>query len=192
MVTLNYRAEVIPENCTGCKKCVWVCPTEAIVMEDNIAVIAEDLCVSCQNCHGICPDDAIYKTERSQPKELGVDHRDVPEAEIHALCRKANMHPKQWLCLCTATRVQEGAATVLKGAKTPEEIALQTGVRSGCSVYCAMMSMRLLEAAGIEVEKPKKWQLYPTTQSLWDVPKEVVDKYAGYFLEEDKDVFRKF
>jgi hypothetical protein len=28
--------------------------------------------------------------------------------------------------------------------------------------------------------------------TLWDVPPEVVNKYPGYFLEEDKDVFRKF
>ncbi|MEC9345903.1 MAG: 4Fe-4S binding protein [Pseudomonadota bacterium] len=192
MVTLNYKAAVIDKNCTGCKKCVWVCPTEAIHMEKNIAVINDDLCMSCPNCHGICPDDAITRVPRAQPKELQVPIDDVPIEDVHALCRKANLHPKQWHCLCTATRVHEAAAAVLKGAITPEKIALETGTRSGCTVYCAMMSMRLLEAAGHEVKQPEKWRLYPTTQTLWDVPQEVIDKYAGYFLEEDKDVFRKF
>lgn len=192
MIKLPYRAEVIPENCTGCKKCVWVCPTEAITMENNIAVIAEDRCVSCQNCMGICPDDAIYKVERAKPKQAGVDYSEVDQEEIHRLCKAANIHPMQWLCLCTATRAREGAAAILKGATTPEEVALATGTRSGCAVYCAMITMRLLKAAGHEVRKPSKWQLYPITQTLWDVPQEVIDKYSGYFLEEDKEVFRKF
>ena len=192
MVTIPFHAEVIPENCTGCKKCVWVCPTEAIVMESNIAVIAEDKCVSCQNCIGICPDEAIFKKERTEPVVLGVDYNSVDQDEIHRLCKEANIHPMQWLCLCTATSAREGAAAIINGAKTPEDMALLTGTRSGCTVYCAMMSMRLLEAAGHEVKKPSKWQLYPTTQTLWDVPQEVIDEYAGYFLEEDKDVFRKF
>lgn len=192
MVTLKYQAAVIDENCTGCKKCVWVCPTEAIHMKDNIAIINDDLCVACPNCHGICPDDAITRVERDEPKEVRVAIEDVPIEDIHDLCRKANMHPKQWHCLCTQTRVQEAAAAVLQGAITPEQIALDTGTRSGCTVYCQMMSMRLLEAAGHKLEKPEKWRWYPTTQSLWDVPQEVIDKYAGYFLEEDKDVFRKF
>jgi hypothetical protein len=28
-------------------------------------------------------------------------------------------------------------------------------------------------------------------QTLWDVPEELIKKYPGHFLEEDKEVFRK-
>ncbi len=98
----------------------------------------------------------------------------------------------QWLCLCTATRAREGAAAIILGAKTPEDMALMTGIRSGCTVYCAMMSLRLLKGAGIGFVQQPKWRLYDTTQSLWDIPEDVVKTYEGYFLEEDKDVFRKF
>lgn len=192
MVTIHYNAEVIPEACTGCKKCVWVCPTDAIVMQDNIAIINKDRCVSCQNCIGICPDDAIFKEKRGEPLHLGVDYTTVDQDRILEICRKANVHPMQWLCLCTSTRAREGAAAIIKGAKTPEDISLMTGVRSGCTVYCSMMSMRLLEGAGIALVKPPKWRWYPTTQTIWNIPADVVEKYGGYFLEEDKDVFRKF
>ncbi|MCB2101041.1 MAG: 4Fe-4S binding protein [Rhodobacterales bacterium] len=192
MVTIEFQAEVIPAACTGCKKCVWVCPTEAIHMEDNIAIINKARCVSCQNCHGICPDDAIFKEERAEPLVLGVDYKSVDQDQIAEICRNSNIHPMQWLCLCTATRCREGAAAILQGAKTPEDIALMTGVRSGCTVYCTMMSLRLLKGAGIEVVKPPKWRWYDTTQTLWEFPEELKETYEGYFLDEDKDVFRKF
>ncbi len=72
-------------------------------------------------------------------------------------------------------------------------MALATGTRSGCTVYCAMMSMRLLKAAGVNLPPAFKWHLFDTTQSLWDVPKDVLEKYSDdYFLEADKDVFKKF
>lgn len=192
MVTIRTNAEVVPEECTGCKKCVYVCPTSAIVMEANKAVIDESRCLSCPNCIGICGDDAIVRKERAEPLVLGVDYTAVDQDGIDAICRKANIHPRQWLCLCTATRARDGAAAIIMGAHTLEDMALMTGTRSGCTVYCAMMSMRLLKAAGYKVNEPQKWQWYDTTQSLWDVPEEVVEKYGGYFLAEDKDVFRKF
>lgn len=192
MVTINYRAEVIPEACTGCVDCVFVCPTLAITMESRKAVIDETKCVSCQNCIGVCDDDAIVKVERAEPVERSVDYKSVDQEQIYQICKRANIHPMQWLCLCTATRAREGAAAILKGARTPEDMALATGTRSGCAVYCAMMSMRLLKAAGVNLPPAFKWHLFDTTQSLWDVPQDVIEKYSDYFLEEDKDVFRKF
>jgi bacterioferritin-associated ferredoxin/ferredoxin len=161
-------------------------------MVDRKAVIDETKCVACQNCHGVCDDDAIIKVERAEPVERSVDYKSVDQDKIHEICKRANIHPAQWLCLCTATRAREGVAAILNGATTPEEMALATGTRSGCTVYCAMMSMRLLKAAGVNLPPGFKWHLFDTTQSLWDVPKDVIEKYSDYFLEEDKDVFRKF
>jgi ferredoxin len=192
MVQINYRAEVIPEKCTGCVDCVFVCPTLAIKMENRKAVVDESKCVACQNCIGICGDDAIVKLERPEPVEREVDYTSVDQDRILEICRRARIHPMQWLCLCTSTRAREGAAAIIQGAKTAEDMALLTGTRSGCTVYCAMMSMRLLKAAGINLPPSHKWHLFDTTQSIWDVPKDVVEKYSDYFLEEDKEVFRKF
>ena len=192
MIKIRFLAQVDAEKCVGCGKCANVCPTIAIEVLDKKAVIEAKKCLACQNCTGVCPEGAITKVPRSVPMVLGVDYKSVDQDRILEICRNANLHPMQWLCLCTATRVRDGAAAVIKGAKTPEEIALMTGVRAGCAAYCSMMSMRVLKGAGVEFEQQKGHRLYKTMPTLWDVSPELVNKYPGYFLEEDKDVFRKF
>ncbi|MFB3925149.1 MAG: 4Fe-4S binding protein [Syntrophales bacterium] len=191
MVKIKYVARVDREECIGCGRCVIVCPTGAIFMREKKAQVNEDKCLACQNCAGICSTYAISKVSRPKPLVLGVNYEEVDQKQLRELCEKAHLHPMQWHCLCTAVRVREGAAAVLKGAKTPEEISLMTGVASGCTAYCRMVSLRLLKAHGVEV-KETKYRLYNTTQTLWDVPEEMKKKYPGYFLEEDKHVFRKF
>ncbi|MCL1839125.1 MAG: (2Fe-2S)-binding protein [Propionibacteriaceae bacterium] len=161
-------------------------------MKDNIAVINADICLGCRNCHGVCTTDAVTRLERDEPLVIKADIEGVSKEDIEALCKKAHLHPRQWHCMCTQTRVGEVAAVVLKGATTVEELTLKTGIRSGCTAYCQMMSMRLLEAAGHELTPPPKWGWYPTTANMWDnVSQDVIEQYPGYFLEEDKDVFRK-
>ena len=192
MIKIRFLAQVDAEKCVGCGKCANVCPTIAIEIQDKKAEVEAKKCLACQNCTGVCPEGAITKVPRSVPMVLGVDYKSVDQDRILEICRNANLHPMQWLCLCSATRVRDGAAAVIKGAKTPEDIALMTGVRAGCATYCTMMSMRLLKGAGVEFDQPKGYRWYKTMPTLWDVPPEVVNKYPGYFLEEDKDVFRKF
>lgn len=192
MVEIKFLAQVDPERCIGCSGCENVCPTEAIAVVEKMAVVDPEKCVACPNCIGVCPEDAIKKVPRSTPLRFGINWLDVDQEQLVDLCKKAHLHPHQWLCLCTATRVREGAAAVLKGAKTPEEIALMTGTRSGCTVYCFQTMLRLLKAHGVEVVPPKQgYRWYDSTQTLWDVPEDVIKKYPGHFLEEDKSVFRK-
>ena len=156
------------------------------------AVVTSGKCVACQNCRDICPEGAISHVLRPEPLILGVDPTEVDQTALLELCRKAHLHPHQWLCMCAGIRVREGAAAVLKGAKTPEAIALMTGARSGCTVYCHMTSLRLLKAHGIEIKPPKGYRWYDESQTCWEVPEEVIKKYPGHFLKEDLDVFRKF
>ena len=164
----------------------------AITMtEEKKAVVDETKCVACQNCTGMCNDHAITKVPRSVPMTLGVDYKSVDQDRIMEICRKANINPAQWLCMCTATRSRDGAAAIIKGAKTPEEIAQMTGIRAGCAAYCTHMSLRLLKAAGIEVQQ-EGYRWYDTTQTIWELKPEFVAKYPGYFLVEDKETFRKF
>lgn len=48
------------ETCTGCGDCVEVCPTEALAMRDNLAVVADpEACNYCGYCELICPVGAI-------------------------------------------------------------------------------------------------------------------------------------
>ncbi|MDP8226353.1 4Fe-4S dicluster domain-containing protein [bacterium] len=47
------------EKCVGCGVCVDVCPTEALSIEDDIAVCDADKCVDCGVCIPECPTEAI-------------------------------------------------------------------------------------------------------------------------------------
>jgi formate hydrogenlyase subunit 6/NADH:ubiquinone oxidoreductase subunit I len=51
--------EVDPETCTGCEKCVDVCPTGAIEMIEKKAVIHPERCNNCRVCIPACPVSAI-------------------------------------------------------------------------------------------------------------------------------------
>ena len=52
-------AEVDREKCTGCESCVEECPSEAISIVDEKAVIDTDACVECGVCVDACPEEAI-------------------------------------------------------------------------------------------------------------------------------------
>jgi len=52
-------AEVNPDECVGCGSCESVCPTGAISMEDELAVVDADKCDECETCVEECPVEAI-------------------------------------------------------------------------------------------------------------------------------------
>lgn len=52
-------AKVDPEKCSGCGSCVDVCPTEAITLEDDVAVVDPEECTDCASCVDECPEEAI-------------------------------------------------------------------------------------------------------------------------------------
>lgn len=47
------------EKCVGCTKCVRVCPTEAIRVRTEKAVIQSSKCIDCGQCIDVCPTNAI-------------------------------------------------------------------------------------------------------------------------------------
>ena len=47
------------EKCNACESCVEVCPTEAISIKDEVAVIDESICDECGVCADECPEEAI-------------------------------------------------------------------------------------------------------------------------------------
>ncbi len=52
-------AKVDFEKCDGCATCVDSCPSEAIKIEAEKAVIVEDDCIDCNACEDACPTGAI-------------------------------------------------------------------------------------------------------------------------------------
>ena len=55
--------KVIDEKCNACESCVDVCPTEAIEIKEEVAVIDESLCEECGVCVDECPEEAIELPE---------------------------------------------------------------------------------------------------------------------------------
>ena len=56
-----FHALQVNENqCTGCSRCMKICPTEAIRIRDGKAQISESRCIDCGKCFKVCPTKAVY------------------------------------------------------------------------------------------------------------------------------------
>ena len=45
--------------CIGCKKCEKICPSGAILVQDNLAVLDYEKCTGCGLCADACPMSAL-------------------------------------------------------------------------------------------------------------------------------------
>jgi electron transport complex protein RnfB len=54
--------KICEAGCIGCMKCQRECPAQAIVVENNLAVIDYDKCVGCGHCAEVCPRGIIHPT----------------------------------------------------------------------------------------------------------------------------------
>jgi ferredoxin len=55
---INFR--IIPERCTGCQRCVSVCPTEAITgPRSQVHNLDPKKCIKCRACYEVCAFEAI-------------------------------------------------------------------------------------------------------------------------------------
>jgi len=191
MKKVYFKSRVDETKCKGDRLCETVCPSGAIKVDGEKARVDEQKCVACNNCCDICPEEAATLVVRPEPLLIGLNPMEVDQDEMVRLCMEAYLHPRQLICLCSATRVEEAAAAILKGARSMADITLMTGACSGCTLYCTEPMLRLLKARGIEPDLKEGRRLYNITPTLWDVPEDVIRKYPGYYLKEDKDVFRK-
>ena len=55
-----HALQVNESQCTGCSRCMKICPTEAIRIREGIAQISESRCIDCGKCYKVCPTKAIY------------------------------------------------------------------------------------------------------------------------------------
>lgn len=71
---------LIGDLCTGCDRCVVVCPTNVFdPVQNDLPVIArQDDCHTCMACELHCPADALYVSPRGEPEPA------IDEAQIRA------------------------------------------------------------------------------------------------------------
>lgn len=191
MKIVNYEIAVITDNCTGCYLCEQICPTLAITLEgpksSAIAVVDNAKCIACFRCVDICDDDALLAPERKEPMVVGTDFKLVDKAAINELCLKAQIDPSTIACNCSSTSAREVAAAIILGAHTMEDIALATGVQSGCQLYCFAPTHRLLTTfLGKAPVPPSKNKFYATSYVVQDVSSEVAARYPQFHIEDEK------
>lgn len=58
MNTYKHSVRLDIEKCNGCTTCLRHCPTEAIRIKDNHAVIDDNRCIDCGECIRVCPNKA--------------------------------------------------------------------------------------------------------------------------------------
>ena len=88
--TSNFICEITVDKCTGCQKCVDVCPVEALSMvsknttkkKAKVAQLDEENCIGCGVCANVCNFEAIEMVPRESRTFTPVDmaHRVVCEA----------------------------------------------------------------------------------------------------------------
>jgi ferredoxin len=182
------------DSCTRCPVCVRVCPTGAIRLDRTtgpVVTIDADGCLDCTICMTRCPEHAITMESRSAPLPFGIDWTRADPDEVTRICRVAHMHAEQIICFCRQTQAREVAAAILLGHRTPEALARAPGIRTGCGVLCITAVLRLLDAAGVELDKAPGWQWYGSYVTLWDLPPEIATRYPEYFVKDDLEDMNK-
>jgi len=68
--------------CIGCGRCVKECPFQAITLENNLAYIDFEKCKLCRKCVAVCPTNAIHEINFPAREEaLGPAAAQTPDAE---------------------------------------------------------------------------------------------------------------
>ena len=97
--TTNFIPEIDQSNCTGCSKCVEVCPVEAIALSSandpkkpkrKQATLIEERCLGCGLCVRACPEEVIQL--ESRPERVLTPLNGVHRAVVMAIERGKLQH----------------------------------------------------------------------------------------------------
>lgn len=74
--------QVNASACTMCQRCVWLCPTDALAIDEYKSELffVESSCIQCGMCQSICPENALQLVPRMDPH---------PRAEVQQILHQA-------------------------------------------------------------------------------------------------------
>lgn len=93
MMDRRVSVAIARDRCDGCGRCLAVCPSETLSLQDGKAVVAGDRSLACGHCAAACPRDAIridaLDPAASTYATFAADERWLPrgEGEIASLVR---------------------------------------------------------------------------------------------------------
>ena len=110
-----------PDNCTGCGKCLRVCTTQALSLDENEKIVLDpNKCIACTTCFAKC--------------HFGIPRQDLEEKRIFALRRKIPSVEQ-------VERMMDNAAGVVKGINSDGEDRLRyINIAIDITSHCDCMS----------------------------------------------------
>ncbi len=110
-----------PENCTGCGKCIRICPTQALSLDENTKIVHDpDKCIACTLCFAKC--------------HFGIPPKELEEKRIFAVRRRIPSIEQ-------VERMMDNAAGVVKGINSDGKDRLRyINIAIDITSHCDCMS----------------------------------------------------
>jgi len=135
-------AQVDPQNCNGCGRCVAYCPYEAVILSGRKASVFPERCAACGICAGACPSSTPFRSLRELVS--GIELPDLTMQDLRSKLQAALRSGSTELVFrCEKLKGNGGIALRCLAMLPPAfiEYALRNGARRvraiGCAGECA-------------------------------------------------------
>jgi len=135
-------AQVDPQNCNGCGRCVADCPYEAVILSGRKASVFPERCAACGICAGACPSSTPFRSLRELVS--GIELPDLTMQDLRGKVQAALAAGSKELVFGCEKSERQGDIGLRCLAMLPPafiEYALRNGARRvraiGCEAECA-------------------------------------------------------